>query len=520
MKEDRIRKITRIYYSNPKIQEVILKFSAGREIVPQYFEAFGKRPDSLHYLSDINNLVKKGATSFHASEEIWEDPLQINSEWNIREMNDARKNWDLIIDIDSKYLDLSKALAILICNALERHGIRNYCIKFSGSKGFHIIVSGNAFPDEFNDMRKNESFPGWPRTICEYLMNFVKRDYNKVASKIMGDIENVKKMTNLKEEDFMESLCPNCGRSAKKGRLVSLKCEECGFSIKRKDMKITKRRLICPQNECPGILKVIEEDDYFECKFCENVSSIDKRESSDRYKAVYTKDARDLENFEEEVSGGKFGASDLVLVAPRHLFRMPYSLHEKTALASVVIKKEEIGTFNPARDANPLMLKEIREFLPKNEKNEGRRLLKEALEWKEKDTGKESMPKKEIYKKYEEIDVKNVSEDMFPEPIKKLLNGLGDGRKRGLFVLITFLRSLNFSAEYINEKVRGWNKKNEMPLKEGYIKSQIDWHLKQRKKILPPNYSNDNFYRDIGILDEKPKVKNPIVEVIRKARKE
>ena len=90
------------------------------------------------------------------------------------------------------------------------------------------------------------------------------------------------------------------------------------------------------------------------------------------------------------------------------------------------------------------------------------------------------------------------------------------GKKRGLFVLITFFRTLNFSPEYINGKIREWNKLNEPPLKEGYVKGQIDWHLKQKKQIFPPNYSNDNFYKDLGLIEELPKAKNPISEVLKK----
>ena len=56
-------------------------------------------------------------------------------------------------------------------------------------------------------------------------------------------------------------------------------------------------------------------------------------------------------------------------------------------------------------------------------------------------------------------------------------------------------------------------------LREGYIKSQLDWHFKQKKQILPPNYSNESFYKDIGVLEEPQSVKNPVVEVIRKMRK-
>ena len=84
---------------------------------------------------------------------------------------------------------------------------------------------------------------------------------------------------------------------------------------------------------------------------------------------------------------------------------------------------------------------------------------------------------------------------------------------------MTFLKSTGFSAEYINNKIREWNKLNEPPLKEGYVKGQMDWHLKQKKQILPPNYGNDAFYKDLGLLDKKPEVKNPIVEVARNLRK-
>ncbi len=517
-KEERIRRITRLYYSNKKVQEAILKFSLGREVVPKYFEAFGKRPDTLQYMSDIDNLVRKGATSFHASEEIWEDPLQISSEWTREEMNNVRKGWDLVIDIDSKYLDLAKILAILIIEALEKHDINNYWAKFSGSKGWHIIVPGEAFPEEFNGFKTRNMFPEWPRAICSYLMNYVKKDYNRKAKEVMGGIEKIKKETNLSEKDFVESNCPQCGKPAKKGKLITLKCHECSFSIKRKDMKINKRKLMCPQENCAGSLEKENEEDYFQCPFCNDVSSINKRESSGKYKAIFTKAASASEDFEEEVKGNVFGASDLVLVAPRHLFRMPYSLHEKSALASVIVSKNEIEIFDPVKDADPLKIN-VRNFILHGKTGEAINLLSAALEWKKTNELEEEKSQKTAYKSYEQIDLKGVTEEMFPLPIKKLLKGLKEGKKRGLFVLITFLRSLNFPPEYMNQRIREWNKLNEPPLKEGYIKGQIDWHLKQRKQILPPNYSNDNFYKDLGILDEKPKAKNPIVEVMRKVRK-
>jgi len=511
IKEERINAVRHIYYANPKVQKMMLEFSKDREVVPCYMgESFGKRPDVLMYNSDINGLVRKGATSFHGSEELWDNPLNLSSEISTKEMAKLRKGWDLLIDIDSPFLDCSKIAARLIIEALEQHGVMNYGIKFSGSKGFHIIVGGRAFPAEFDGMKAGEMFPVWPRAVCSYLMSYIRRDYNLKAGEILS-VENLEKRTKLKKEDLLGTGCKNCGRSAIRGVSVDLNCPECGLNIKRRDFKLTKRRLKCLNNDCAGILELGRSEEYYYCENCKDSDNEKMPLSSDKHPEVFEK--------VKGVNAEKVANLDLVLVAPRHLFRMPYSLHEKTALASIVLGKEEIDSFKP-NDADPLKVNVI-EYYPKNVIGEGKRLLSEALEWRR---GQEIIDEGIEVKRYkgkknfEGVELKNVSEDMFPKPIKKLLKGLEDGRKRGLFVLLTFLRNVGFSGEAIQKRIKEWNEENEPPLREGYVRSQIDWHLKQKRKILPPNYSNDSFYRDLGILDGKPKVKNPLVDVMRSVR--
>ncbi|MAG23974.1 hypothetical protein CMI47_00190 [Candidatus Pacearchaeota archaeon] len=521
-KKKRMDAIRQIYYSNPKVQEVLLKFAVDREVVPSYMgEAFGKRPDTIQYPSDLNGLVKKGATSLHCSEEIWNNPLELNSDMGEGEMDALRKNWDLLIDIDSPYLDYSKIALRLIIGALESHGVKNYGIKFSGSKGFHLIVSGNAFPEEYEGFKTRAQFPEWPRAICRYLMASIKKDYNREVGKEEINFEAVKERTNLSKEDLTQIVCPECGKTGEKGSLVIFECEECKTKIERPNHKITKKKLMCINPDCPGIFGVVDEQEMFSCSNC-GYSSHSKMstESGDRT-VVYSKEAREAkysEDFSEEVSGEMLGGLDLVLVAPRHLFRMPYSLHEKTGLASIVLTKTEIDGFVP-KMADPMKI-EIKDFYPKNEVGEGQRLLAAALSWKKMDDDHEEREGRKKYegKKYDDVKIVGVTAEMFPKAIKKLLKGVSDGRKRGLFVLLTFLKSIEWSPEKINETVRDWNKRNSPGLKEGYLRAQVDWHLKQKKKILPPNYANDAFYRDIGILDENPKEKNPIVEVVRKVK--
>lgn len=523
--EKRVRSITKIYYSNPRIREAIFRFSKDREVIPCYMrESFGKRPDTLQYPSDIDSLVQKGATSFHASEEIWSNPLEINSEMSPSELSAVRKSWDLLIDIDSPYLDYSKIAARLIIEELEEHGIKSYGIKFSGSKGFHIIVPGKAFPETYSGQSTKDMFPEWPRAISEYLMYRIRSKYNKEVTKLGINFEALRERTNLSKEDVTQFTCPNCSESAKKTNEVTLKCDRCSNIQIKPGYKITKRKLRCIEESCPGYYQVKEEKDLFLCEKC-GYSSMNKTDFKTRNILRHTREAKHSlhsEDFQEQLIGANIASLDLVLVAPRHLFRAPYSLHEKTALASAVISKHELDSFNP-KYADPLQVK-IREFYPEAQKNEALELLEKAVIWKSSQQEQEEKELQEKYKnrKFEKIDLEqdSIPEDIFPGPIKKLLKGLKEGRKRGLFILLTFLRSLNFSGNYINLRVRDWNKLNDPPLKEGYIKSQIDWHLKQKKQILPPNYSNKNFYKDLQLIEsgKEPKAKNPIVEVLRKVK--
>jgi len=505
-KEKRVRALTKIYYSNPKIQEILLNFGREREVVPRYFEGFGKRPDILQYPSDIMGLVNKGATSFHCSEEIWQDPLKISSEMQLDELGEIRRSWDLLIDIDSPYFDVSREAAKLVLELFDKYGIKNYGIKFSGGKGFHIIVSGKAFPEEYEGEKMKDSFPKWPRAITEYMFQQILPEFRRRVGRIMS-------FSSLddKGDKGIKVACKNCHKIALKGDLTKLKCPVCNLDIQRIDYKITKRRLKCLGKNCPGVLEVMDSQDYYKCESCKDFENEKLPLSSNRHP----------DSFEEVEAVDDYAELDLVLVASRHLFRMPYSLHEKTALASVVLKREELENFT-LRDASPMGV-EIREFYPENTENEAKRLLMDALSWKKNKQTEDEKLQMEKYKgekpKYENLEIKGATEEMFPPAINKLLKGLNDGKKRGLFILITFLKTLNFTPEYINNKVREWNKLNNPPLKEGYVKSQLDWHLRQRKKILPPNYDNESFYKDLGLIDKKQETKNPIVDVVRRLRR-
>ena len=390
------------YYSRKDIQEAIFNFCRNRETVPRYQETFGKRPDVLEYPSDVLQLIKKNAVSFHCSEELWKNPLELSTELKQEQLNELRIGWDLLIDIDSRYLDYSKIACRLIIDLFKHHNLKNFKIKFSGSKGFHLIVPWKAFPESVSGKKTKDLFPEIPRAIVSYIKDMI----NQSLIEKISDISIKDRKSYVKDKEEAKKVIP-----------------------------------------------------------------------------------------------------DLVLVSPRHLFRAPYSLHEK-GLVSCVIEEDEIKNFNP-RMANPLRIT-VKNFYPTPEQGEAKELLVSALDW-----AKENIQKKpKIERGFKEIKI-DKRKIIYPPSIEKILTGLEDGRKRALFILLNYFRSLGFDFEEIEEKIEEWNKKNKPPLREGYIQSQLSWN-KRQKKVLPPNY--DKYYQDIGIIptDEEIRFKNPVNYTVKK----
>lgn len=501
IKENRVRKIAPLYYSRKDIITTLHKFSENREISPRYFEGFGKRPDIFQYPSDVSMLVKKGATSFHCSEEIWQDPTELSTDLSQEQIDNLRTGWDLIIDIDCPWIDYSKKAAIAIIKALEYRGVNNVGIKFSGSKGFHIIVPWNAFPKEVNGIETKKMFPSWPRAIVNYLKD--------LSRPILAHLIKDEKNDFTKQKDYTGVKCETCNNLSSENFEINLRCPSCNppyietFRTHTKEYKEKK----CPT--CNN--KLIEKDSkkFYYCSHCE----FNSLENPD--------------NFNEEIISMdifKILGLDVLLVSSRHLFRMPYSLHEKTGLASVVIDKNKIEDFE-LKHADPLNAKTLL-FTPESIHGEAENLLIQAIDFDK--TQEREKPKLKFKsnqnpyqnngKEFEPIKITEIKEENFPPVIQKILVGMQDGRKRALFILMNFFKSLGMTMEDIEKKLNEWNKKNKPLLKQGYINSQLVWHSKN-KPVLPPNFDNP-IYKELGIYEMdhlSSKVKNPVNYVVRKA---
>lgn len=489
IRKKRIDRIKGVYYSRKDVQKALYEFASGREISPQYFEGFGKRPDTFHYFSDVNGLIQKGATSFHCSEEIWEDPMNIYTGMPDEEANEMRQGWDLLIDIDCKYFDYSKKAAQAIIQVFKNHGIKSYGIKFSGSKGFHLIVPWKAFPKEVGGEETRKLFPELPRKLVSYI--------GYKAEEVMPGLLPKDIYEQFEGSEINKGIkCQNCREMAQEYEFINYVCPKCKRSEFKKLKKGEGRREFkCP--ECRKKFEVSDSQEVYVCNSCGSNSS----ENPDNFSRHTEIDLFELMGL------------DLVMVSPRHLFRMPYSLHEKTALASVVLNENELESFE-LKDANPLKA-EVKNFLPDAEEGEAGEFVMQALDWNETASG-DVAERQEGNSEFKPVKITNVAYKNFPPSIQKILEGLKDGKKRALFILINFFRAIGMEKEDIEQRVYDWNKKNEKPLRNGYIKAQLSWAWKN-KLVPPPNFDKE-YYKAIGVTpsDEELKFKNPVNYMLKK----
>lgn len=502
LEKRKVQIIAPAYYARKDIQEAMYKFCKNRETVPRYLEGFGKRPDALDYPSDIMTLVKKGATSFHCSEELWSNPLNINTNMTPEQYNKIKIGWDFLIDIDSKFFDYAKIAAEVLIQTLDLHGVKNVGIKYSGSKGFHILIPSRAFPEELYGEKTKDKFPEWPRAIAAYLKEKTREGINRRIIGLTG-----KEKLREKGELIERIRCSECRTEILQREEDLFECTNLKCKYKLYFKKSKRRDHKCPN--CKFDMNFIETVKRYFCEKCGKYKP-NPKEIQKLMEIIPLKDQNKYDTKTEQTTKAQEDSVDIVLVSPRHLFRAPYSLHEKTALVSTVITKDELKDFE-IHMADPLRIK-VRDFNPEVSPGEARELLVESLDWAK---IKQEPEKKKFEGKALDMKGLEINEDMFPPVIKKILAGIkSDGRKRALSILLSFFSSLELSPEYIEQRTYEWNNKNYKPLPIGYVKSQIDWAL--RNKRLPPNYDKP-IYNDLGIASETGGLKNPINYTIREA---
>jgi hypothetical protein len=433
------------------------------------------------YENDVLVSIKKGATSFHVSEERWNNPMQLSTNLKKEELNNLRIGWDLVLDIDCPNWYFSKLSTHLFIKALKEHGIKSISCKFSGNKGFHIGVPFESFPIEINNLPLKNWFPEGPKRIALYLLDYIAGNLIEVNENVVlfdkiykKSIKEIAESMEIPEHELKVIKCTKCKRKRdNKESKIEFICNKCE---KRIFKNVETKFLVCPK--CKILMEKMEHQVACSCG---------------------------SSNFQEFFDPLTIIDLDTLLISSRHMYRAPYSMHEKSGKISIPIYPKEVMTFEK-ENANPEMLNFNHVFLDvsRAEKEEGRVLIVQAFDYQDTSV-KFTEPKK--YELPEEA----IPEEYFALSIKKGLQGLKDGRKRFLFILINFLMTVGWTHPKIVERVADWNQQNSEPLKENYVQSQLNYS-KTKKPVPPPNY-NTGYYRDLGIADKEAimlKYKNPV----------
>ena len=429
------------YYKDERVARAIVEHGFHREIgLRKRDGSFAKRPQILQYPSDVISHVQRGVTSFHASEELWSNPLFLGD----RDPKDLRIGWDLVLDIDCKEYEYSRIAAMEVLKVLKKYGVKNYWIKFSGNKGFHIALAYESFPERFMGLETRNLFPEAPRKIAAFISTEIKGIGKKILRYEKNNLDVIAQKTGIDKKELFRS--------------TSFEGVNGNIEIKEIDM----------------------------------------------------------DNFV-----GKILSIDTILISPRHLYRMPYSLHEKSWLVSIPLRERDLKTFRKEDATIEKVLEQWNglRFIDRSivEKGEAELLLRKAYEEVKEESDRGEMNKKRAPIRKVVISNK-VDEKDFPPCIKKGLEGLPDGRKRFLFILINFLRYMNWSKEEIIERIKEWNRHNIEPLRESYVNSQIKYAFRHKAR-LPPNCDKREYYKDIGICFNCG-LKNPVNYITKKRKKE
>ncbi len=427
------------YYKRKDVQDALVAQACDKEIGFRYGEGFGKRPDVLTYPRDALEVVMRGGTSFHASCELWKNPLALNNEMKRADQDALRSGWDLLLDIDCSAVEYSKICAELVCAFLTFCDCETFSVKFSGNKGFHIGIPFEAFPARLptrnGELETKSLFPEAPRKIAFYVKENIKE---ALARKILefegGDISRVAAKVGLSVSEIIISL-----RNADGGAV--------------------------------GVLNV-----------------------------------------------EKFLEIDTVLLSSRHLYRLAYSLHEKSGLLSLPLTVAQLKTFERNMASPDVLGTMLLGFMDRGavRADSARRLLTSAYDFEVKfslgsvdDMNEEIRNLREKEKK-DLLQTVAIPVDFFPPCMKRISEGLEDGKKRALFCVMPYLGKIGWSREQIDVWVKDWNSRQREPLREVYLKGQFAHFVPGEK--MGPNCEAEAYYKGIGVCHPDSfchRIKNP-----------
>jgi len=168
--------MSEIYYCNQDVLEALYLQCKNREVFLRGTEFVSSRPLSVSSSEELRSLIERYAqnrvSGVFASIEVFSNPLDPST----------RTSWDLAIDLDGEHLDHLKKCVLNVAGVLQIFKISCLKIKFSGRRGFHIVIPGAAFDIFMNDSEFIEAYPNVPRAICRFIEASLRPDQKKMVT--------------------------------------------------------------------------------------------------------------------------------------------------------------------------------------------------------------------------------------------------------------------------------------------------------------------------------------------------
>lgn len=405
------------------------------------------------------------------------------------------KKYYLRDDVKKRILSFSKSREIAVLFDAKYYGKRPMTI--NTSKEYDIIVKKGAtsfhcgeerwenpliLGSDIGEQEFNENKIGWDLVLDIDGVDFI---FSKiVACEILSFLKNELDV-NYTSIKF----------SGNKGFHLGIPFEAFAGTYMNEDIKNLFPQI--PRNMANYIVSNIKD------KVSVKILEIEK--SLENISKKYNINVDDLLDERGKLDSTKLVDVDTILISHRHLFRMPFSINEKSGLVSIPVNPDKIADFNrdDARVSNLENLDVYDEFLFLDYNQEQGKYAKKLFE--------KSM---EEIESFEDIQIKlhynnekkneviiideKVPEKNFPQTIKYILNNkFDDGRKRLVFVLLSFLVSVNWDFENIEKVMREWARKQN--LQRNYLRGQINWFKNANKKINPPNFNRDEYFVGLGV---------------------
>ena len=189
------------FYLRDDFLEMIEPWLWGREI----WLSNAPRPLKADDKNEFKDLIERYGVNepfhFFLSVEIFSEPLKLKTE----RPESLRVSWDFFLDLDSEDFTATKRAAAKALKALKMFNVENYLLKFSGRRGFHLIIPGLSL-DVFAPGEFRQAYPKLAISLAEWFKAVINEQTVKVDISVYKPRQLMRAPYSIHEETGLVSV--------------------------------------------------------------------------------------------------------------------------------------------------------------------------------------------------------------------------------------------------------------------------------------------------------------------------